>query len=303
MRVNRTRHQRDYVQVPNFIARHGSLSLEAVGLLVRLLSLPDGNGATVERIVSQVPNGKRVVTRAMNELIEAGYVKRARLQDPETGRWVTITTVTDSPEAEANPTAQDATAGKPRSRKVGGHPLGIKTNSKKDTTPPPALGEQEAPAEPQVAPEAPEEGREGQDPFLAKIDREMAREARRVLERLSLHKSLPLTDQEIARLAPKLVPWLREDFRSDEILRCLTAALPERIGSVPGLITFRLANFTPERSAPAATQKPFAPIKRECCDVCEKPFRNPGQSGVCGGCKAEMHRVTARFGVELQPSF
>ncbi|GAA4942288.1 hypothetical protein GCM10023238_05180 [Streptomyces heliomycini] len=46
----------------------------------------------------------------------------------------------------------------------------------------------------------------------------MAREARRILERLSLHKSLPLSDQEIARLAPKVVPWLREDYQSEEIL-------------------------------------------------------------------------------------
>src|SRR4051794_29909942 len=98
MRVHRTRHSASYVQVPNVIARHGNLSLEAVGLLVRLLSLPDGSGATVESIAQLVPNGRRSVSKAMSELIEAGYVKRAKVQDPETGRWVTITTVTDTPE-------------------------------------------------------------------------------------------------------------------------------------------------------------------------------------------------------------
>ncbi|GAA4942296.1 hypothetical protein GCM10023238_05190 [Streptomyces heliomycini] len=70
------------MQVHNAIARHGSLSLEAVGLLVRLLSLPDGSGATVERITAQVSNGRRSVSKAMNELIEAGYVKRAKVPGP-----------------------------------------------------------------------------------------------------------------------------------------------------------------------------------------------------------------------------
>ncbi|MFE2281822.1 hypothetical protein ACFXAE_32215 [Streptomyces sp. NPDC059454] len=41
-----------------------------------------------------------------------------------------------------------------------------------------------------LAPEAGKEGGEGEAAFLVKINREMAREARRILERLSLHKSL-----------------------------------------------------------------------------------------------------------------
>ncbi|MEU2553639.1 helix-turn-helix domain-containing protein [Streptomyces sp. NPDC013313] len=110
-----------YVQVPNVIARHGNLSLEAVGLLVRLLSLPDGSGATVERIAQLVPNGRRSVQKAMAELIEAGYVHRAKLQDPETGRWVTITTVTDTPEGQVSPT--DRPDGRcPEGPYVGGYP-------------------------------------------------------------------------------------------------------------------------------------------------------------------------------------
>ncbi|MET7986295.1 hypothetical protein [Streptomyces sp. NPDC005281] len=290
---------RQYVQIPNAIARHGNLSLEAVGLLVRLLSLPDGSGATVEKITGQVPNGRRTVSMAMNELIEAGYVKRAKVQDPETGRWVTITTVTDTPDAETSPTDRFPTVGIATGRAVGGSPIGSKTEEEKNTTPPTRQPQEAAP----LAPESAEKGGEGDDTFLTKISREMGREARRVLERLSLHKSLTLSDQEIARLAPKVVPWLREDYRSDEILQCLTAALPEQIGSVPGLISHRLKTFTPERmpSAGVPTPRPVAPVRVE-CGGCQRPIKNGTPGDVCSDCRAEMTRAADHLGVELQPS-
>ncbi|MEU1034569.1 helix-turn-helix domain-containing protein [Streptomyces mirabilis] len=288
MHVQRNQHTRAYVQIPNAIARHGTLSLEAVGLLVRLLSLPDGSGATVEKVAARVPNGRRTVSKAMNELVEAGYVQRAKLQDPETGRWVTITTVSDTAEPEVSPTDRMPMVGETTGRAVGGSPIGSKTKSKKDITPSPTEAEEAAP----VAPESTEKGGEGESAFLRKIGREMAREGRRILERLSLHKSLPLTDQEIERLTPKVLPWLQEDYRSEEILRCLTANLPERVDSVPGLITHRLKSFTPERTAPVA-DCPSQPVKRAACEVCEAPFRRVGQQGVCRPCQAEMDRTAA----------
>lgn len=289
MQVQRTKHSSGYVQITNVIARHGRLSLEAVGLLVRLLSLPDGAGATVEKVAAQVPNGRRSVSNAMNELVEAGYVQRAKLQDPETGRWVTITTVTDTPDAQASPTDHTPTVGEATGRTVGGSPIGRKTESKKDTTPTPSQSAERAP----LAPEDAEKGGEGEDAFLHKIGREMAREGRRILQRLSLHKSLPLSDQEIDRLAPRVVPWLRDDYRSEDILRCLTQNLPEHVDSVPGLITHRLKSFTPERTAQTSAQAPSQPVERAHCEVCEAPFRLGHQGAVCRSCQGEMDRAAA----------
>lgn len=303
MQVKRTKHTSGYVQIPNTIARHRGLSLEARGLLVHLLSLPESNGATVEKVCAQVSNGRRSVSKAMNELIEAGYVRRAKLQDPETGRWVTMTTVADTPDsavftittatadAVTSPTDRFPTVGIATGRAVGGSPIGRKTEEEKDTTTPTPAPAQEA--APLVA-ESAEKGGEGENTFLNKISREMAKEARRILERLSLHKSLPLTDQEIGRLAPKVVPWLREDYRSDDILKCLTTALPEQIDSVPGLISHRLRNFSPVRSVPQQPSKP--PVERAHCEVCEAPFPVGHIGGVCRNCKAEMDRAAARFG-------
>lgn len=291
MRVNRTRHERAYVQIPNAIARHGNLSLEAVGLLVRLLFLPDGSGATVEKIASQVSNGRRAVSRAMNELIKAGYVRRAKVQDPETGRWVTLTTVTDTPENSASPTDRMPTVGAPTLGPSGAIPNGIKTESKKDTTTPREPAEDEHQDQPGEA----EQGREGKSTLLAKIDREMRREARRILERLSLHKALPLADQDIERLAPKMLPWLREDISRDEILRCLASGLPDVVDSVPGLITYRLSNFTPERIA-APTVKPAVPAipKVECAvETCRRPIKGGTEGDICRDCRDELDGATA----------
>ncbi|MGW4446419.1 hypothetical protein [Streptomyces sp. NPDC004682] len=288
MRVQRTRHTRAFVQIPNRIAQNHSLSLEARGLLTYLLSLPDANRATVERITALVPNGRRTVSNAMNELEASGHLRRARVQDPENGRWVTLTSITDSP------TDHMPTVGEPTGQVVGGSPIGSKTESKKDTTPPPNLPQEPA----QLAPEGTKEGGKGESAYLKKIEREMAREGRRILERLSLHKSLPLTDQEIARLTPRVTPWLREGFSSTEILQCLTAGLPEHIDSVPALISHRLKSRTPVRSAP---QKTSQPVERAHCEVevCGRifPLGHPG--GICRDCQAEMDRATALLGAGL----
>ncbi|MFD4608237.1 helix-turn-helix domain-containing protein [Streptomyces sp. NPDC058440] len=294
MRVQRTKWSRSFVQIPNEIARNGRLSLEARGLLVFLLSLPDHSRVTVEGLCERLPNGRRAVSKAMNELIEAGYVKRAKLQDPETGRWVTITTVTDAPDSAVSPSDRLPTVGEPTGQVVGGSPIGSKTVEEKNTTPPLPEQAQEAAVQPS---EGSKGGGEGETAFLTKIDREMAREARRILGRLSCHKSLPLTDRDIARLAPKVVPWLREAFTSNEILRCLTHQLPTEISSVPGLISHRLTTFTPERSAPQAPMTPSQPIKRTYCEVCEATFPLGHQGGICRNCMDEMDRATALHGV------
>lgn len=278
MRVQRTRHTRAYVQIPNEIAQ-SDMSLAELGLLVKLLSLPDDNRATIERITSRVPDGRRTVSNAMAGLIERRYVHRARVQDPETGRWVTLTSVSDTP------TDHPPAVGQPTSPVVGASPVGSKTENKKDVTPPTPAVQEEAPS----APESTEKGGEGESSFLGKVNREMAREARRILERLSLHKSLPLTDQEIARLAPKVTPWLREAYRGEEILRCLTSNLPEQIDSVPGLISHRLKNFTPERSADPQTAP--QPVQRAKCEACDVIFPLGHQGGICRDCQAEMDRA------------
>ncbi|MVO87465.1 hypothetical protein GPA10_22540 [Streptomyces sp. p1417] len=217
----------------------------------------------------------------MNELVAAGYVKRARLQDPETGRWVTITTVTDVPESPGSPTDRLPTVGLPTGLDDGGSPQGKKTDSKDTTTP-----TQPAPDEAQQVGAM----GEGESTFLRQLAREMTHEARRILGRVSLHASLPLAASDVERLAPALVPWLRDDHSERDILQCLTANLPAKIVSVPGLVSHRLTNFTPERTSPPTP--PRASV-RATCETCRAPFPAGHCGGVCRSCQDQEAGTTA----------
>jgi predicted transcriptional regulator len=274
MRVQRTRHTRAYVQIPNGIAQNHSLSLEARGLLTYLLSLPDAARATVERIASRTTNGRRVVANAMNELVSAGYVKRGRVQDPETGRWVTLTSVTD------NPTNHIPTVGEPTGQAVGDLPKG------KD-----ALGNDQPPRASEVAERpvdrADSEG-EGEKSSQEKGEEQALTErAAKCLHRLGIHDHrLLLTARETARLAPLAVPWLAAGFHEMEVIRTLTAALPAEIASAAALVTFRLRNHTPEPiEAPKPSEAPSRAVERQTCPECEVIFPRNHPGGICRNCR------------------
>ncbi|MCY0941941.1 hypothetical protein [Streptomyces antarcticus] len=279
MQVQRTRHTRAYVQIPNEIARHSSLSLEAVGLLTRLLSLPDANGATVERVTAAVPNGRRTVSNAMNELITAGYVKRARVQDPESGRWVTITSVTDAP-ADHMPTV-----GLPSGQAVGGYPKGV-IQEGNDLLP-------------EVGPEADEclgesqqqEGEESPSPSNGNstsgtADAVTGRAAACLNRLRDFEPRLRLTTKEALRLAPLAARWLADDLHEMEVITALTRALPASIESAAALVSFRLKHHQPEKSelrqspAPAPTRE-----QRTQCRECRAPFRLGVTADLCRDCR------------------
>ncbi|MFE9442460.1 hypothetical protein ACFYO2_26440 [Streptomyces sp. NPDC006602] len=277
MQVQRTRHTRAYVQIPNGIARHESLSLEAVGLLTRLLSLPDANGATVERITSKVPNGRRSVGNAMNELIHHGYVKRAKVQDPETGRWVTLTTVTDSP-GDHMPTV-----GEPTGQAVGASPKGEKTPEEMTSLPEPV----EQPSG--CTDESKQEGEGSSD----QIDTQTSGTADSVtgravacLGRLGrVEPQLKLSMRECMRLAPLAAQWLSDGFHEMEVIKTLTRALPEPVESAVALVSYRLKNHEPQKAAPVLSTPAVAPVQRAKCPECEVifPLGHPG--GICRNCR------------------
>ncbi|MFB7782095.1 hypothetical protein ACFC1D_05205 [Streptomyces vinaceus] len=279
MQVQRTRHTRAYVQIPNEIARHGTLSLEAVGLLTRLLSLPDANGATVERITSAVPNGRRVVSNAMNELITAGYVKRARLQDPESGRWVTITSVTDAP-ADHMPTV-----GLPTGQALGGSPKGVIPQGN-DLLP-------EAAPEPNGC-ESQSEQQQAEEEEVSPLDNNkpsgtadaVTGRAAVCLSRLKdFEPRLRLTTKEVLRLAPLAAEWLADDLHEMDVIRALTKSLPVTVESAVALCTFRLNNQKPEKPEPRQPAQVFLVEERAECPQCRVRFPVGHPGGVCLPCR------------------
>ncbi|MEU6704689.1 hypothetical protein [Streptomyces wuyuanensis] len=262
MQVQRTRHTRAYVQISNDIARHSRLSLEAVGLLTRLLSMPDGSGATVEKITEKVPNGRRSVSRAMNELVAEGFVKRAKVQDPETGQWVTITTVTDSP------TDHMPTVGLPTGQVVGGSPK--EKDAKRKTS---------LPKEPEQRPA----GRDDSEGEESPAGNTTTAKAVACLGSLgSREPRLRLSLAESMRLAPLAAEWLSEGFSEAEIGKTLTKALPASVESAAALVTYRLRNLKPEAPT-AAVAAPVTDLRLSCPE-CGVKFPLGHSGGLCRPC-------------------
>lgn len=95
MTVVRTRHEKQFVIIPNAIAQNRRLTFAARGLLTYLLSLPDGYRVSVRSLAEQFVEGHAAINRMKNELMEHGYVTQRRLN--VNGRWQWEMTVFDTP--------------------------------------------------------------------------------------------------------------------------------------------------------------------------------------------------------------
>ncbi|MFE2486006.1 hypothetical protein ACFXGR_22450 [Streptomyces mirabilis] len=104
MRTHRSRPKSGWTPVSNRdVAQNYTLSLKAKGLLLTLLSHPDGGGMTTERLAylhkasGGKGEGEHAIREAMKELRAAGLVAQTRAKG-QSGRWVMTTAVSDTPE-------------------------------------------------------------------------------------------------------------------------------------------------------------------------------------------------------------
>ena len=77
-----------FTRVPNTAINNG-LSLKALGLLVFMLSKPDGWNFTERGLMAQLDCGRHSLASGMSELIERGYVRRTSHVEANMRRWVT----------------------------------------------------------------------------------------------------------------------------------------------------------------------------------------------------------------------
>lgn len=103
LRTFRSKPKNGWTPVSNeHVARNYALSLKAKGLLLTLLSHPDGGGMTIERLAylhktaGGKGEGEHAIREALRELRAAGLV--AQRKERRGGRWHTTTAVSDSPE-------------------------------------------------------------------------------------------------------------------------------------------------------------------------------------------------------------
>lgn len=86
MAILRNKTQKGYTVVNNYAINDKRMSLKAMGMLVKMLSLPDYWDFSEAGLVAIVKDGQSAVRSGLKELEELGYLVRRRVKD-ESGRF------------------------------------------------------------------------------------------------------------------------------------------------------------------------------------------------------------------------
>jgi len=113
MKITRTMPDEGWVPVANTAARDHRLSWRARGLLLELLSYPDGWETTIDKLVDLArqagpkSEGREAMRGAMAELLALGYATRTKAADKH-GKWSTHITISDAPGGQNRDTGSRA---------------------------------------------------------------------------------------------------------------------------------------------------------------------------------------------------
>ena len=83
-KVCRVTKNANYTVMSSFFLRSKNLSLKAIGLLCKVLSLPDNWDYSIEGLTAICKDGRTVIKSALKELKKWGYLKMTRLKPNET---------------------------------------------------------------------------------------------------------------------------------------------------------------------------------------------------------------------------
>ncbi|WP_282697178.1 hypothetical protein [Streptomyces sp. CC208A] len=248
----RHRHRDRFTVVGNHLAQHPTLSGLAIGVGVRIQSLPDGADVSVKRLALLLPEGEISIRRALNELVAAGYLERRRVA-LGSGRYATRLVWYDKPGAAA-PEAAPAAVSVPEDAAAS------------------AAEQTEAPPSPPSPPPAPP-----------------SKPAAAILARLrAVDPRLLLSCRDVERLAPAVDGWLALGIEGAQVTRTLTAALPPAhvpIHHPARFLAYRLATQQPPPlPAGAPSPPPLAPLVS--CDECERAVRSHESDPLCAECRS-----------------
>ncbi len=107
--ILRKRVRRDFVQTPNETVRDPELSFKAVGVLVHMLSLPDGATISAEKLAEGHSEGRAAVLSALKELRDGGYYRTVKQRGAD-GRMFTVCEVADTRGRLAEPECDNRTS-------------------------------------------------------------------------------------------------------------------------------------------------------------------------------------------------
>ncbi|MFB7226180.1 hypothetical protein ACFCY9_00525 [Streptomyces fimicarius] len=306
-------HTDRFTVVGNHLAQHPDLSCTAVGIAVRIQSLPQGTEVGIKALAARCKEGQKRIAAALRELEAHGYLERFRDRLPGK-KVITRTVFCNQPAALVHP-RRPAAEVRPRLAA----PASVRV---------PAAAPAQAPA-PEAAPVAPPVPLPPPVPetapapmpvsvppptppaplFVPRVPPPTAPKAsRRPLPRPSeltpeheraatallsdLHRHAPrftLSEDDVHRLVPGVAAWLERAARPDTIRRALTDDPPHPLKHPAKLLAHRLTALLPPAppgiddlaalARPRVTVTPF-----QTCDDCDRAFRSP-TPGHCRDCR------------------
>ncbi|MEU2406128.1 hypothetical protein ABZ609_17680 [Streptomyces rubiginosohelvolus] len=312
-------HTDRFTVVGNHLAQHPDLSCTAVGIAVRIQSLPQGAKVGIKALAAHCKEGEKRIAAALRELEAHGYLRRVRDRLPS-GRIITRTVFCNRPAALLHPRRPAAEAPAPV-------PAPMQEPAKPEPTPAPVPAPVQEPApapvpmqepapapvcHPMAAPEVPVAPPAPSAPlFMPRVPPPTAPKApRRPLPQPSdltpeldhaataflsdLHRHAPqffLSEDDVRRLVPGVAAWLERAARPDAIRRALTDDPPHPLKHPAKLLAHRLTELLPPAppgvDALAALDRPrprFAVTPFQTCEDCDRAFRSP-DPGHCRDCR------------------
>ncbi|MFJ8971500.1 hypothetical protein [Streptomyces anulatus] len=301
-------HTDRFTVVGNHLAQHPDLSCTAVGIAVRIQSLPQGVEVGIKALAARCREGEKRVAAALRELEAFGYLQRVRDRLPS-GRVITRTVFCNQPTAllrPRRPAAPQHPAAPPR------QPVPAQAQAPAPTSPPapdmstpppvppppsvvspPAPHFSAAPAPlfaplvpPPTAPKPPPAPLPRPDEPTPELDRA----ATALLSDLRRHTpQFTLSETDIRQLTPGVAAWLERAAHPDAIRRILTTDLPHPLRHPAKLLKHRLTALLPpplpgahDLAAPARPHITVTPFQN--CDGCDRVFRSP-TPGHCRDCR------------------
>ncbi|MET7766484.1 hypothetical protein ABZS71_32565 [Streptomyces sp. NPDC005393] len=309
----RTRLTADFTVIANALAQRRG-SAVTIGVAAYILSLPDGAPVSIAALCEHFTEGEILISRALRELEDAGYLERRRERGPggvirtrtyfyDIPRWEVPTPPPPTPPRPRRPLAEETPARTPAgTRGTDAAPDAAPASTTTGPAPAPVADpEPGAPPthETRAAPTAtPLSVPPPQPPSsLAEADEQ----AVAILASLRIaDPRLILSRREVAELAPAVTQWLAAGVGPAQITAALTGRLPDQFLARPSrILRFRLSEPPLAVPAPAALPSTPAVLPWQTCDGCERAFR-AAEPGRCRDCRAEGEMPAATASGEVR---
>ncbi|MFB8142899.1 hypothetical protein [Streptomyces parvus] len=308
-------HTDRFTVVGNHLAQHPDLSCTAVGLAVRIQSLPQGTEVSIKALAARCREGEKRIAAALHELEAHGYLQRFLHRLP--GKKVATRTVFCNQPAELLCPRSQMPApvpvpvpAQPKAQPSAQPPAHApESEPDPDPDPEPDPEPEQAPAPPVPPAPLPVPPPPPPPPFVplvppptapkpprpplpqpGELTPELDRAATALLSDLRRHApQFTLSEDDIRQLAPAVATWLERDAHPDTIRRTLTDDLPQPLRHPVKLLKHRLTALLPpplpgacDLVAPARPRIVVTPFQT--CDDCDRAFRSP-TPGHCRDCR------------------